>query len=115
MKNPHWGVRAAAKPVIGNLSGVARRLGAVTDAPLSGLLTAILPDPALRGVVERAGAPLLELQGPVAARQLVVAALAADAGAGKPVLAVTATGREADELTASLGALLGHGKVADFP
>ncbi len=87
----------------------------MTDAPLSGLLTAILPDPALRGVVERAGAPLLELQGPVAARQLVAAVLAADQGAGKPVLAVTATGREADELTASLGALLGARKVADFP
>ncbi|WP_211299700.1 hypothetical protein, partial [Amycolatopsis lexingtonensis] len=26
----------------------------MTEAPLSGLLTAILPDPALRGVVERA-------------------------------------------------------------
>ncbi|WP_337824055.1 transcription-repair coupling factor [Amycolatopsis sp. A1MSW2902] len=90
----------------------------VTDAVLSGLLQAILPDPALRGVVERAGAPLLELQGAVAVRQLVAAALAEDperGGAGRPVLAVTATGREADELTASLGALLGPDRVADFP
>src|SRR6266536_699109 len=137
---PHWGARATPgdgrsdgrnsatscggergcgvrtdPPVIAVLSGVARRLEVVTDAPLSGLLHAILPDPALRGVVERAGAPLLELQGPVAARQLVVAALAADAGARRPVLAVTATGREADELTAALEALLGKDKVADFP
>ncbi|MFI5608719.1 transcription-repair coupling factor [Amycolatopsis sp. NPDC051903] len=85
---------------------------------MSGLLHAILPDPALRGVVERAGAPLLELQGPVTARQLVAAALAEDEsrkGAGKPVLAVTATGREADELTAALEALLGRGRVVDFP
>ncbi|WP_370950437.1 transcription-repair coupling factor [Amycolatopsis sp. cg5] len=79
---------------------------------MSGLLSAILPDPALRGVLERAGAPLLELQGSVATRQLVAAALAAD---GKPVLVVTATGREADELTAALSAFLGAGAVADFP
>ncbi|WP_037317310.1 transcription-repair coupling factor [Amycolatopsis orientalis] len=82
---------------------------------MSGLLHAILPDPALRGVVERAGAPLLELQGAVATRQLVAAALAADEGAGRPVLAVTATGREADELTASLKSFLGEEAVADFP
>lgn len=42
-------------------------------------------------------------------------ALASDDGAGKPVLVVTATGREADELTAALGALLGTSRVADFP
>ncbi|ANN15199.1 transcription-repair coupling factor [Amycolatopsis orientalis] len=82
---------------------------------MSGLLHAILPDPALRGVVERAGAPLLELQGAIATRQLVAAALAADEGAGRPVLAVTATGREADELTASLKSFLGEEAVADFP
>ncbi|SEO66629.1 transcription-repair coupling factor [Amycolatopsis saalfeldensis] len=90
----------------------------MTDAPLSGLLQAILPDPALRGAVERAGAPLLELQGPVAARQLVAAALAEEpgaGGAGRPVLVVTATGREADELTTALSALLGRERVADFP
>ncbi|MFC3483093.1 transcription-repair coupling factor [Amycolatopsis roodepoortensis] len=82
---------------------------------MSGLLHSILPDPALRGVVERAGAPVLELQGAIATRQLVVGALAADEGAGRPVLAVTATGREADELTASLKSFLGDGVVADFP
>ncbi|WP_326838065.1 transcription-repair coupling factor [Amycolatopsis rhabdoformis] len=85
---------------------------------MSGLLQAILPDPALRGVVERAGAPLLELQGAVTARQLVAAALAeaeTAGGAGRHVLAVTATGREADELTAALEALLGRDKVVDFP
>jgi len=65
--------------------------------------------------VERAGAPVLELQGAIATRQLVAGALAADEGAGRPVLAVTATGREADELTASLKSFLGEGAVADFP
>ncbi|WP_306999295.1 transcription-repair coupling factor [Amycolatopsis thermophila] len=82
---------------------------------MSGLLSAVLPDPALRAVVERAGAPLLELDGATTTRQLVVAALAADAGAGRPVLAVTATGREAEELTAALASLLGEDAVADFP
>ena len=87
----------------------------MTDPQLSGLLSAVLPDPALRAVVERAGAPLLELEGSTAARQLVVAALAGDAGAGRPVLAVTATGREAEELTAALASLIGEDAVADFP
>ncbi|RBM10645.1 transcription-repair coupling factor [Prauserella sp. PE36] len=82
---------------------------------LSGLLSAVLPDPALRGVVERAGAPLLDLDGAPATRQLVLAALASDQGAGRPVLAVTATGREAEELTAALGSFLGADVVADFP
>ncbi|HET6503446.1 MAG TPA: CarD family transcriptional regulator, partial [Amycolatopsis sp.] len=85
------------------------------DGVLSPLLSAVLDDPTLGGVIERAGAPLLELQGPIAARQLVAAVLAADAGAGKPVLAVTATGREADELTAALASLLGAGQVVNFP
>jgi transcription-repair coupling factor (superfamily II helicase) len=82
---------------------------------LSGLLSSVLSDPALRGIVERAGSPLLDLQGPTAARQLVVAALAADEGGGRPVLAVTATGRESEELTSALTSLLGADAVADFP
>ncbi len=87
----------------------------MTDGVLSGLLSSVLADPALRGVVERAGSPLLDLQGPTTVRQLVVAALAADEGAKRPVLAVTATGREAEELTSALSSLLGPGLVADFP
>ncbi|TVT52695.1 transcription-repair coupling factor [Amycolatopsis rhizosphaerae] len=87
----------------------------MTHPPSSGLLSAVLADPALRGVLERAGSPLADLQGPTAARQLVVAALAADEGAGRPVLAVTATGREAEELTAAVATLLGPDAVADFP
>ncbi|NKQ56668.1 transcription-repair coupling factor [Amycolatopsis sp. K13G38] len=87
----------------------------VSDPVLSGLLSSVLADPTLRGVVERAGSPLLDLQGPTTARQLVIAALAADAGGGRPVLAVTATGREAEELTSALGSLLGTDRVVDFP
>ncbi|WP_392544545.1 transcription-repair coupling factor [Oryzobacter telluris] len=53
---------------------------------------------------------------PPGARPAVLAALAPDAGSGRPpVLAVTATGREAEDLHASLEALLGAGSVAHFP
>ncbi|RZS40786.1 transcription-repair coupling factor [Herbihabitans rhizosphaerae] len=82
---------------------------------LAGLLPAVLPDPACAAVIEAAGAPTLEIEGPLAARPLVAAALTSDAGAGKPVLAITATGREADDLTAALGDFLGRDAVAVFP
>ncbi|KID31979.1 transcription-repair coupling factor Mfd [Prauserella sp. Am3] len=87
----------------------------MSQPTLAGLLSAVLPDPALRSVVERAGAPFVDLDGAPATRQLVLAALASDQGAGRPVLAVTATGREAEELTAALGSLIGDDAVADFP
>ncbi|SDD03395.1 transcription-repair coupling factor [Actinokineospora iranica] len=83
----------------------------VSKAPLHGLLETLLDDPAAATVIEAAGAPVQELRGPVAARPLVVAALAAKT----PVLAVTATGREADDLVSVLGDLLGRDVVADFP
>ncbi|MFD7654594.1 transcription-repair coupling factor [Actinosynnema sp. NPDC059797] len=79
--------------------------------PLSGLLTAVLPDKALRALTDSVGVPELELEGPPAARPLVAAALAGSA----PVLAVTATGREADELRAVLCDLIGPEQVALFP
>ncbi|MCP2253221.1 transcription-repair coupling factor (superfamily II helicase) [Prauserella aidingensis] len=87
----------------------------MSQPTLAGLLSAVLSDSAVRTVLERAGAPMLDLDGAPATRQLVLSALASDAGAGKPVLAVTATGREAEELTAAIGSLLGDDSVADFP
>lgn len=87
----------------------------MTDALLSGLLRTVLDDPALRGVVERAGAPLLDLEGPTTVRQLVVATLAAKQGADRPVLAVTASGRESEQLAAALTDLLGAAAVAELP
>ncbi len=83
-----------------------------TSAHLSGLLEAVLPEPSLRELVGRAGSPELELHGPPAARPLVVAALVR---AGHPVLAITATDREAGELTAELVDVLGAGMVAELP
>ena len=83
--------------------------------PLSGLLDAVLPDPACVKILEAAGTPALEIEGPIAARPFVVAALAARQGADRPVLVVTATGREADDLEAVLGDLLGPETVASLP
>jgi transcription-repair coupling factor (superfamily II helicase) len=83
-----------------------------TSAHLSGLLEAVLPEPSLRELVGRAGAAELELHGPPAARPLVVAALART---GHPVLAITATDREAGELTGELADVLGTGVVAELP
>ena len=83
-----------------------------TSAHLSGLLDAVLPEPSLRELLAQAGAPELELQGPTATRPLVVAALA---HAGHPVLAVTATDREAGELSTELADILGRAVVAELP
>jgi transcription-repair coupling factor (superfamily II helicase) len=86
---------------------------------LAGLLTAALADPALarsRQLATRAtGAGLdhtVELTAPPALRPFVVAAVA---DAGRPVLAVTATGREADDLANSLGCLVSPADVAVYP
>ncbi|MBP2476312.1 transcription-repair coupling factor (superfamily II helicase) [Crossiella equi] len=86
-------------------------------APLTGLLTTAARAQDLRKVVTSVGTHDLELEGPAAARPLVVAALAAPAPAGaeRTVLVVTATGREAEELGRAAGDLLGSDAVAVFP
>ncbi|HEX2289191.1 MAG TPA: transcription-repair coupling factor, partial [Pseudonocardiaceae bacterium] len=83
-----------------------------TSAHLSGLLEAVLAEPSLRALVEGARSPEMQLLGPPATRPLAVAALAR---AGHPVLAVTATDREAGELTAEVADVLGAGVVAELP
>jgi transcription-repair coupling factor (superfamily II helicase) len=88
------------------------------DGPLRGLLQANLGEPALRRVVEAADSPHLVVEGPAAARPIAAAALAAEpgrGGAGRPVLLVTATGREAEEAAAALSDLLGPDGVVVFP
>jgi len=86
---------------------------------LAGLLPALLADEALAAAVAAAGVrPMLDVAAPPALRPFVVAALAADpatGGAGRPVLAVTATGREADDLVAALQCLLPADEVAGYP
>jgi transcription-repair coupling factor (superfamily II helicase) len=85
---------------------------------LTGLLDAVLADPALASAVEAAGADALDLTAPEALRPFAVAALAADrerGGAARPVLAVTATTREADDLATALQCLLPPDSIAVYP
>ncbi|MGW4200860.1 transcription-repair coupling factor [Streptomyces sp. NPDC004726] len=83
---------------------------------LHGLLDAVVRDPALAEAVEAArgaGRMHVDLVGPPAARPFAVAALARDAG--RPVLAVTATGREAEDLAAALRSLLPEEGIVEYP
>ncbi|MDP9417424.1 MAG: transcription-repair coupling factor [Actinomycetota bacterium] len=83
---------------------------------LSGLVDVVVPDPALVTAVEaaRSGARLeLDVTAPAGLRPLVIAAIAARAE--RPVLAVTATGREAEDLAAALRCLVDTDTVAEFP
>ncbi|MFC7220739.1 transcription-repair coupling factor [Streptomyces polyrhachis] len=83
---------------------------------LHGLLDAVSDDAALKDAVKAAAEGLrtqVDLVGPPAARPFAVASLAA--GAGRPVLAVTATGREAEDLAAALRGLLPPDTVVEFP
>ncbi|MEW2383225.1 transcription-repair coupling factor [Micromonospora sp. NPDC047707] len=90
---------------------------------LTGLFAAALADPALARArdLARSGAARLDgldLTAPPSLRPFAVAAVAADepvGGAGRPVLAVTATSREADDLASALGSLLPAEQVAVFP
>lgn len=90
---------------------------------LTGLLTAALRDQALaraRQLARTGGADSdgLGLTAPPSLRPFVVAAVAADeevGGAGRPVLAVTATTREAEDLAAALRSLLPPERIVVFP
>ncbi|KOX19176.1 MULTISPECIES: transcription-repair coupling factor [unclassified Streptomyces] len=83
---------------------------------LHGLLDAVVKDAALTEAVKAAAdgnRPHVDLVGPAAARPFALAALARDSG--RPVLAVTATGREAEDLAAALRSLLDPDTVAEYP
>src|SRR5436190_2382842 len=91
---------------------------------LAGLLDILDDDPQLRDVVARAGADPADtdLVAPPSLRPVLAAALAqrsqsgrSPSGAGGFVLAVTATAREAEDLTAGLGSFLPPDGVAFFP
>jgi transcription-repair coupling factor (superfamily II helicase) len=89
---------------------------------LSGLVATLLGDPgdlALRSAVQdarSAAVSALDLTAPAALRPLTIAAIAhEDLGAGRPVLAVTATSREAEDLAAALRSLLPPDTIAEYP
>jgi len=109
-------------------------------APLSGLLQAVLPDTVLpdtalpvtvssdalpdtdlRAVaaaardVRAVETPALVVEGPAALRPFVASMLASPRGAGRTVLAVTATDREAEDLGTATADLLGPDAVAVLP
>ncbi|WP_067182779.1 transcription-repair coupling factor [Microtetraspora niveoalba] len=77
---------------------------------LSGLLDLVAAEPTLAAALDRSdlGADLVA---PAALRPFAVAALSR----ARPVLAVTATGREAEDLAAGLTSLLDETSVAVFP
>ncbi|BBX20506.1 transcription-repair coupling factor [Mycolicibacterium duvalii] len=84
--------------------------------PIAGLVELALRDPCLQEVTRRAAdRPAdLALVGPASARVLAASALAAATTDNPPLLVVTATGREADDLTAELRGVSGD-TVAMFP
>ncbi|MCQ4080520.1 transcription-repair coupling factor [Streptomyces sp. RB6PN25] len=83
---------------------------------LNGLLDVVVNDPALAEAVKAAAdrnRDHLDLVGPPGAQPFALAALAARAG--RPLLAVTATGREAEDLAAALRSLLPADSVVEYP
>ncbi|MER7275397.1 transcription-repair coupling factor [Dactylosporangium sp. NPDC000244] len=81
---------------------------------LAGLTDAVLADPALaraRDLARAGHSDQVDLTGPPALRAFVAAAVAGE----RPVLAVTATGREAEDLAAALTCLLEPDTVAVYP
>jgi transcription-repair coupling factor (superfamily II helicase) len=84
--------------------------------PLPGLLGPVAQDSAVAAAVRAARAgdrPRLDLTAPPGLRPFALAAIARQAG--RTLLAVTATGREADDLASALRTLLGSSAVAEFP
>ena len=82
---------------------------------LAGLADAVLADPALAAAMADAAEgrlPANELTGPEPLRPFVVAGLART---GRPVLAVTATTREAEQLVSELGDLIDPATVGYYP
>ena len=83
-----------------------------TDLPmLAGVLTQAITDPKLTGLQKRVGEESLHITGIDQVRPWAAGAIARKA----PVLLVTATGHEAEDLTAELAAMLGRDAVALMP
>jgi transcription-repair coupling factor (superfamily II helicase) len=82
------------------------------DTPIAGLVELALTAPTFQQLIDTAAASPAELSlvGPASARLFVASALARSS----PLLVVTATGREADDLTAELRGVFGD-TVALFP
>jgi transcription-repair coupling factor (superfamily II helicase) len=80
---------------------------------LAGLADLVLADPTLTRSLDQAGAlDSLDLTGPSGLRPFVVKGLV---DAGRTVLAVTATGREAEDLVSALGDLVDPDEIGLYP
>ena len=82
------------------------------DGSLRGLLEVVAADPSLARALDAPTAPLLDITAPSGSRPFLLAGLAAR---GRTVLAVTATGREAEDLVAALSAVMDRHLVALYP
>ena len=83
---------------------------------LSGLLSVIADAPQIQRALDQADVTAADFVAPPALRPFLAATLAAPPGQPRRfVLAVTATAREAEDLTAALGSLLPAETVAYFP
>jgi transcription-repair coupling factor (superfamily II helicase) len=88
---------------------------------LAGLVDLFTTDPTVAETVGNARArtvTALDVTSPPAMRPFIAAAVAASSdrgGSGRPVLLVTSTYREAEDLTAAVSALLGEDQVAYYP
>ncbi|HEU5033307.1 MAG TPA: transcription-repair coupling factor [Mycobacteriales bacterium] len=80
---------------------------------IAGLLDVAAADPAIAQALGSLGVGSLDLSGPPGLHPFLIAALAAKAD--RPVLAVTATTREAEDLVAALESLLPPDAVVDYP
>ncbi|HET6753229.1 MAG TPA: DEAD/DEAH box helicase, partial [Jiangellaceae bacterium] len=88
---------------------------------LTGLIDLFCTEPTIIETIGDARArrlPVLDVTAPAPMRPLIAAALSVDnarGGAGRPVLLVSSTYREAEDLTAALQSLLGEQAVAYYP
>jgi transcription-repair coupling factor (superfamily II helicase) len=88
---------------------------------LTGLVDLFCTEPAVAETIADARArrlPVLDVTAPAPMRPLIAAALSAQVelgGAGRPVLLVTSTFREAEDLTAALQSVVGEEAVAYYP
>jgi transcription-repair coupling factor (superfamily II helicase) len=88
---------------------------------LTGLVDLFCSEPTLVETIADARArrlPVLDVTAPASMRPLIAAALSASTGrggGGRPVLLVSSTYREAEELTAALQSLVGEEAVAYYP
>ncbi|SPF68529.1 Superfamilies 1 and 2 helicase C-terminal domain profile [Propionibacterium ruminifibrarum] len=82
---------------------------------LSGLLDAVLSEPGMADVLRQAeaGVDVLDVTGPASVRPLLAAGLAERTS--RPVLLVTSTFREAEQVLEQVAGLLGEDRVAYYP